>query len=716
MHLNRFPLLALVAGSAVCVIASPRPAHAEFTPRAVYLPPQLTSATQSTAAVHPGDLSQLQLQATDPQGSPLTFSWSATTGTSGTPVSDASSSTLEWTAPQCLANGPPQVLGTVTNGYGLSTQALFDFDFTQSLDIDHQPDFTASGFDELTNVTLTPGGPISLPPYLGQLSSERIMFLNDQHLALTFVHESAGASHSLGYVYYDDLVARGYVNTQGTPEDSSDDTLVDANGNGIADLHEDLYNLAPTSGPQARPYIGTNRRCLPARSFISQGVSLSMPDLALNATCSGAFVRQSLPDARPGTHPLLPVDVVGATPTESTAPNANAWSDLGLYPRIPNLLEPAHALNNQLGLGHLVFLLTDDDSDQTTFNQLGVVADIGNLAEGIPDYDVSRYDAHGILRPVNPDPGITPNDRTVDLGTIPAGKELVFFLVTQYQAIHDLDQKTVYPCLRKAPTGQCLLHLKSPINVFFSKSKWNLDQDPVGQMPVAQRNLGCAYTEQCNADAPQSSPYACTVANSSQRLCGWLDSETLDRLRMPPYGNIVLPRTAAGVFAQGQGNMPHLLLNSVLTTTGQWLMGFEDMPGGGDRDFNDVVFLLRAVTEGRVRSRVLSPDDASCKIAQVSFNKFDNVYGICTGAAAYITYALATDCNVCSAGTCVPNPTPTWHPLSLPPGSGRATVDVSSTPGQQLCWKAELTQGTDPSCQPTLHFVDVGYTSVPVTP
>ncbi|NOJ95719.1 DUF4114 domain-containing protein [Corallococcus coralloides] len=715
MHLNRFPLLALVAGSAVCVIASPQPAHAAGTPRAVYLPPQLTSATQSTAAVHPGDLSVLQLQATDPQGSPLTFSWSATTGTSGTPVSDASSSTLAWAAPQCLVNGPPQVMGTVTNGYGLSTQALFDFDFTQSLDIDHQPDFTPSGFDELTNVALLSGGALRLNTHVGQLSSERIVFANAQHLAITFVHESAGASHSLGYVYYDDLVARGYVNTQGTPDDSSDDTLVDANGNGIADLHEDLYNLAPTTGSQARPYIGGARRCAP-RPFSSQGAGYTMPDLALNANCAAAFVRQSIPDARPGAHPLLPVDIVGASPTEGTAPNANAWSDLGLYPRIPNLLEPTHAMNNQLGLGHLVFLLADDDDDQATFNQLGTVTDTSSGVEGIPDYDVSRYDAHGIQRAVNPDPGITPNDRTVDLGILPAGKELVFFLVTQYEAIHDLDQKTVYPCLRKAPTGQCLLHLRSPINVFFSKAKWNLDQDPVGQMPVAQRNLGCAYTEQCDADAPQSSPSACYVANSSQRLCGWLDSEALARLRQPPYGNLFLPMTAAGVTAQGQGNMPHLLMNAALTTTGQWLMGFEDMSGGGDRDFNDVVFLLRNLTEGRVRSRVLSPDDASCKLAQVSFNKFDNLYGVCTGSAAYITYALATDCNVCSAGTCVPNPTPTWHTLSLPPGSARATVDVSSTPGQQLCWKAELTQGTDPTCLPTLHFVDVGYTSVPVTP
>ncbi|WP_404365796.1 hypothetical protein ACIHQR_35565 [Corallococcus coralloides] len=198
-----------------------------------------------------------------------------------------------------LVAGPPQVRATVTNGYGLSTEALFDFDFTQSLDVDRQPDFTPSGFDEVSNMVFQPEGPLRLNVYQGALTSERILFPNEQRLSVAFVHESAGASHALGYVFYDDLVARGYVNTQGTPN-SSDDTLVDANGNGIADLHEDLYNLAPPSGAQARPYIGAARRCAP-RTFISQGVTLTQPELALNATC--ASIRASPTCWSPPTPP-----------------------------------------------------------------------------------------------------------------------------------------------------------------------------------------------------------------------------------------------------------------------------------------------------------------------------------------------------------------------------------------------------------------------------
>lgn len=567
--------------------------------------------------------------------------------------------------------------------------------------------FTASDFDELTNMVLRDDGALSLNVWQGPLVSERILFPNEQRLSVTFVHGASDASHSLGYVYYDDLVARGYVNAQGD--------LVDANGNGIADLHEDLYNMAPPTGPQARPYIGTTRRCSP-RTFVSQGVTLTQPELALNASCASAFAWQiTLEDARLGEHEPYDVDVVGTAPTASTAPNANAWSDLGLYPRIPNLLEPAHAMNNQLGLGHLLFLQTDDDGDRTTFNQLGVVPDVSSLEDGIPDYDVSKYDANGIVRAVNPDPGISAYDRTVDLGSVPAGKELVFFLVTQYPPYHDVNLSWVYPCLRKAANGQCTLHLQSAIQVFFSKSKWNLDQDPVGQTPVAQRNVGCEYSETCDPYFPRAINGACTVATSTQRLCGWLNDDALTRLRSFAYGNLYLPMTAASVPATSNGITPHLLMQPAPSAPGQWLMGFEDMPGGGDRDFNDVVFLLRDAQEGYVRSRVLSQEDTSSRITQVYFNKFDTLGPGCDAKAA-ITYDVATDCNVCGSDFCVPNPAPTWHRLSLPPELGGTTVDVSATPGHQLCWRAQVSQGSSFGCLPTLHFVNVDFVSEPVNP
>ncbi|RKG84288.1 DUF4114 domain-containing protein [Corallococcus sp. CA049B] len=657
--------------------------------------------------MEPGSTAQLQVQATDPQGSALTFSWSASAGTLGTPSNAANSSSRSWTAPACLAEGSAPVIATVTNGYGLSTTAAFEFSVPQDLYADRQPAFTAAGFDQLQYVTITPQRTLrATTQQWTPTTLDPLVFPSDQRVTISFVYESSGASHSLGYLYMDDLRSRGYVNAQGN--------LVDGNGNGIADLHEDLYNLAPTTGPQARRHIGVSPRC--TNTFTSGGFTYRQPELTLNATCASAFnPNQWLTDARPG-HLMedISVDVVGSSPTTSAG---TGWSDNGLFAHIPNLLEPAHASNDNLGLGHLVFLLADDDSDKSTHLGLGAVSDLSGDNDGVPDYDVSAYDAHGLPRTSNPNPGISTYDRTVDLGVIEGGREVIFFLITAYETFHNVDNDTVFPCLRKDSSGKCTLHLKTPISVYFSKAAWNLDQDFRGQSPIASRNIGCDYTEACNPYSPASSPYACMLADTSQKLCGWLDFDTRARLNTYAYGSISLPKTASTVAAPGNLNMAHAMLGATGPGSGQWLLAFEDLPGGGDRDFNDVVFLVSsgAAQSSQVRSNVLSPQDSSCAIQQVYMHKDDTLSPTCPSPAT-ISYRVATDCSLCFAtGLCVRNPAPTWHPVTFD-WNRDAFIDVSATPGHQLCWKADFLPGGEAPCQFTINNVDIGYESGPVVP
>ncbi|MBN8470007.1 DUF4114 domain-containing protein [Corallococcus exiguus] len=693
-----------MAGGLLFVIPSPSAAQATGNPKAIRLPPQITGATQSTEILPPGGVAALSVQAMDPQGSPLQFSWAASAGTLGLPMNTSGTlSTQTWTAPQCLEEGDVPVAATVTNGYGLATSVQFPFSVVQDLAVNHQPPFSPSAFERLENVALTPQQTLRMTAPSAPTSAERIVLAQDQHVRVTFIDKVAGATHALGYVYYDDLVARGYVNTQGD--------LVDANGNGIADLHEDLYNLAPLSGPQARQHIGTTPRC--TNTFTSGGFTYRQPELALNASCASAFTRTQLSDARPG-HNLetYAVDVVGATPPTSSSIALPWFSDQGLFPRLPNLLEPRNAANNFMGLGTLIFLNTDDDGDTATSMGLGLVPDThSNGPDGIPDYDVSRYDLQGQVRPINPDPGITPNDRTVDLGLVQGGREMVFFLVSAFESRHNLDNGTVYPCLRKAANGQCTLHLKTPLSVFFSKAKWNLDQDHLGQSPVAALNIGCAqdYTYQCTTSNPTR---GCYVDGTSQKLCGWMDEYSLERIALPQYGSITLPREGATVPVSGNGSMPHVLLTAPSTMPSQWMLGFEDLPGGGDRDFNDLVILIQGAAGSTARSNALPAPDASCAVSRVRFTKTDTMASGCGGQPAP-TYEVATNCQVCGAGLCASNPTPTWYPLPLLPGTDTVTVDV--TPGNQVCWKVTHLGGS-PACLPEVTQVQVGYELTPVAP
>src|SRR5215217_2829467 len=696
----------------LALLATGTQATAVRTPQ----PPLILSVGQSQTLLPSRGTAQLMAMARDPQGGRLVFNWTASLGELGTPLHGEGISEVTWTAPDCIIPGSFPVKVTVTNAQGLSAEMDFSFHVGPTIHDNHQPPFAQDSFEPLQNMFLTSDGTLRYPqPVPFTLSAERIVSPTDQEVSLTFLSRNALASHSMGWLYYDDVVARGYVDTKGTP-DSSDDTLVDTNGNGITDFHEDLYNLAPTGGPQARPYVGRTRRC--ARPFDSGGFVYSTPDLAMNSGCSAAFSRDvSLDDARPGrTDELIRTDVVGSLALSSTAPPGSGFSDGGLFPRIPNLLEPAATENGDKGLGNLAFLLTDDDSDRTSFKRLGPVEDRSEVSgDGLPDYDVSAYTPSGLLRATNPDPGMTAFDRTVKLGVIQGGREIVFFLIAYYDSTHlpNVDG-TVFPCLKKAVDGRCTLHLKTSTSVFFSKSRWNLDQDSRGSTPVAEHNMGCVADTQCNPSAPYNAS-ACPLYTPGQRLCGWLDWSAHDLLRSPACGNVTLPKDYSGVPAASHGNMPHMEGGSMTTLPGTWLLGFEDLNGGGDRDFANVVFLLqsRPVT-GLVRSHVISDIpptlDSHCAISRVRIHKAEGGLLSCqtNPPGNQFSYAIATDCRACTEEACVRNPSPTWRPMSFVGGRPEAILDLSPASGTQLCWKATVNT-SDPNCQPEIFYLDVGY-------
>ncbi|WP_157232221.1 kelch repeat-containing protein [Hyalangium minutum] len=102
---------------ALCVSEPPAPQH---------FPPFFTSATRSSESATSGQVLTFDVSASDPQDSALSFSWSATLGTLGTPASTASSSRVTWTAPQCVSDGSAPVLtATVTNSFGLTATHRF---------------------------------------------------------------------------------------------------------------------------------------------------------------------------------------------------------------------------------------------------------------------------------------------------------------------------------------------------------------------------------------------------------------------------------------------------------------------------------------------------------------------------------------------------------------------------------------------------------------
>ncbi|MFP2931221.1 pilus assembly protein, partial [Pyxidicoccus sp. 3LG] len=457
---------------------------------------------------------------------------------------------------------------------------------------DRQPDFSEGSLERANNtIDITTETPprLQLNTNLTALNTERITFPFDQRVTISYVYESAGASHALGYMYLDDLQKRPgdpatkveYVNAAGN--------LVDNNNNGIFDLHEDLYNLAPTTGPKARDYVGGTRRC-PVRPFTDHaGETYSEPDIARRG-CGSTFQRirtnhnpeeDRIADARPGqTFNLIDADVVGRLLNSDGQGNATSsqFSDGGLFPHIPNLLEPPANANGNKGIGKMVFLVADDDGDEgdgATYGNLAPVVDDDLVDDGVPDYDVSAYDARGLPRASNPDDGISTFDRTVDMGMVEGGKELIFFLIVFYDSNHRPNEDTVFPCLKQDAFGKCLLHLRTPINVFFSKSAWNMDQNSKADAVVAERNIGCSYNSSCRAGNMLNNN-SCRLGptGTGPRMCGWLDGPkttagtTLHRLlNDTAYGNLDMPmeRVTVPRPAGIRNPMPHVIVGAPTT-------------------------------------------------------------------------------------------------------------------------------------------------------
>ena len=102
---------------ALCISATPAPQHFN---------PVILSATGSSGLASPGQVLTYEVVASDPEGTALSFSWAANTGTLGTPATSATSSGISWTAPACVTAGTPTHLtATITNAFNQTTTKSF---------------------------------------------------------------------------------------------------------------------------------------------------------------------------------------------------------------------------------------------------------------------------------------------------------------------------------------------------------------------------------------------------------------------------------------------------------------------------------------------------------------------------------------------------------------------------------------------------------------
>ncbi|NMO16053.1 pilus assembly protein PilY [Pyxidicoccus fallax] len=653
-------------------------------------------------------------------------------------------------------------------------------DFNACIDTtgdDAQPDFTEAQGDRSAVLVIPPNPPakakLRLNTFQEELDPELIRLPFEQDLEALIVDDRAGdgASHTLGWFYYDELITRQYVNANNTPNNTNDDTLIDADGSGIPDFHEDLFNLNP-----ARAYIGVNPRCDKRFTHVrpdGTSIQLREPEL-LTATCNepGTYADWGGPRRWPeedNRYPPKPLDtaVVGRgliwydwaanvdrtldIPGGAPMTRVDSWfSDQGLFPHIPNLLEPQDPRNGNKGMGHLALLATDDDdnrcpqsgeaeclqprmawsTDGTT--QIGPIWDKGGGYNGIPDYKASAFDDRGRLIPgKNWNAAPNEEDRRVKIGRVQGQREIVFFLVTYVRQVFGWmnDTQSTDACFMTyalpPPSGrmQCDLWAHGDINVFFSKTFLNLDLHQTAGEDVVTKNL----------------------------RTNWLDQGAYDRLQMPEYGRVFFEPTQNKTVRAINQRAAHTIVGAPANNPNVWILGWEDQNSGGNRTYNDIVILINKQNNGVYKSEVVSDIDLAdardYTITSVTLSVDDHPFfdpqgnsGACTPNIEQpngtihrprpkISYQVALDCKVCVSNCNSSDPQnppvfgrkptePDWidvpfnHPTE-PPGERNQTVSIDDLlergyTGTQLCWRA-IMESPGEGCQPTIANVNISY-------
>jgi hypothetical protein len=91
-----------------------------------HFPPVITRSYRSSDTALPGQVLTFEVAARDPEGSALTFTWAANSGSLGPPAHGVSSSRITWSAPSCVtATTSPTITATVTNAFNLTATRSF---------------------------------------------------------------------------------------------------------------------------------------------------------------------------------------------------------------------------------------------------------------------------------------------------------------------------------------------------------------------------------------------------------------------------------------------------------------------------------------------------------------------------------------------------------------------------------------------------------------
>lgn len=292
---------------------------------------------------------------------------------------------------------------------------------------------------------------------------------------------------------------------------------------------------------------------------------------------------------------------------------------------------------------------------------------------------------------VDGDGVVTPKDMKKTLGTFAAGSEIIFFLAS--------DQDW-YPLNPSPPNPEPNISSY----VYYTKKDWNPD-------------VYDSCTPSINPSAPFTKTYylgtASPESSCTTNAIGWLTLSAITRMN-----------SVFGVSLSGSYNLPltydqkyaHVIVGAPDNDPDQWILGWEDLDGGGDVDHNDMVFKVNRKTGGVAElksTEAIVPAEDSAYYTAVTFEVWDSMP--CSGSAE-INYFVSIDngsnwveitewdkVNESSESKTIGTEVTNWTPGDPQYTYRSRRIDFAERDlyGRAIIWKAVMTS-EDPACIPQI--------------
>ncbi|OEU70023.1 MAG: hypothetical protein BA864_07140 [Desulfuromonadales bacterium C00003093] len=260
------------------------------------------------------------------------------------------------------------------------------------------------------------------------------------------------------------------------------------------------------------------------------------------------------------------------------------------------LYEGAGYDSNDLG-----WLYATDDpatiAPRQIYNNINDNNNDGVLDRGILDDGTAITDSNG-------DGVINALDNRVSLGRFAAGTEIVFTLTSGYAA-------TANP-----PT-------------FYTKTAWNPDT----------WNGSCSgdsFTKTYLLGSPLENEGTCAIVSN------WMGQTAIDRLSSLFSLSFTATDTQTLAITRGE-QFAHVIVGTPADKPNEWVLGWEDLPNGGDTDHNDMIFQIERKTGGSaqlLRTEAITPVETDAYFTAVTLQVTDNMPG---DGASGISYELSID-------------------------------------------------------------------------